>query len=131
MGTEAWWHLSVPSSAGCCDLFLGPWREFGLRLMAKTKGPPLKEPEDREERPAENCIESVQWLCVWLQAVEGEAARGQVQIYAQESSRYPCPTQTLRSAIVPGLDTVLLDAEAPGVGSTTNVIRVGPQFSAW
>lgn len=128
MGTQARWHLSVPSSAGCCGLFLGPCRERGLRLMAQSKGPPLKEPEDREERLAEHCIESVQRLCAWLQAVEGEAARGQVQIYAQELSGQS--TQALRFAIVPGLHTVLLDAEAPGAGSTADVIRVGPQLLA-
>lgn len=96
--------------------------------MAESEGPPLKEPEDREDRLVENCIESVQQLSAWLQAVEGEGARGQVQIYAQESSGQS--TQAPRFAVMPGLDTVCLDAEAPGAGSTTDVICLGPQLLA-
>lgn len=96
--------------------------------MAKSQGPPLKEPEDGEERLAEKRIEGMKQLCLWFETVEPEAAGGQVQIHAQEMPRHP--VQALDLAVVPGLDTVLQEAEAPGVRVTADVVRVGPLLSA-
>ena len=52
--------------------------------MAQGQGPTLQEPEDGAEGPGEDGMEGVQVLDLGLQAVEGEAARGQVQVHAQE-----------------------------------------------
>lgn len=94
--------------------------------MAQGEGPALQEPKDRVEGPAEEGVEGVQELDLRLQAVEGEAATGQVQIHAQEPCRHP--GEALGVPIVPGQDTVLLDAKAPGAGLLANVVRVGAQL---
>ena len=52
--------------------------------MAQGQGPTLKEPENGVEGPGEDGMEGVQGLGLGFQAVEGEAARGHVQIHAQE-----------------------------------------------
>jgi hypothetical protein len=57
-----------------------------------------------------------------LQAIEGEFAKIQVQIHTQKPSRHP--GEALDLTIVPGLDTVLLNAEAPGAGAAANVVCV-------
>ena len=74
----------LPFSAEPRGLFLEPWRKGGLGLMAQGQGPTLEEPENGVEGPGEDGMEGVQGLGLGFQAVKGEAARGQVQIHAQE-----------------------------------------------
>lgn len=96
---------------------------LGLRPMAKGQGPTLQEPEDGVEGPGEDGMEGVQELGLGLQAVEGEAARDQVQVHAQELPRHRREAPGL--PVVPGLGAFLLDAEPPGVGPPADVVCVG------
>lgn len=94
--------------------------------MAQGQRPALQEPEDGAEGLGEDGVEGVQALDLGLQAVEGEAARGQVQVHAQELPRHPW--EALGLPIVPGLGAVLLDAEPPRAGPAADVVRVGPRL---
>lgn len=118
----------VPSSAGLRGLFLELRREPGLGPMAQGQSPTLKEPEDRVEGLGEDGMEGMQGLGPGLQAVEGEAARSQVQVHAQEPPRHLW--EELGLPVVPGLRPVLLNTEPPGAWPAPDVVRVGPPACA-